>query len=388
MEGDEAFYYFHDGIELKGLVLTHVDNFTIAEKAEFVEKIIQKVEAELTVSKIERGSFRFTGVDVKKINNGIEVSMNDYAESISKIEEFRKGKKDDKLLSSELKLFRGYTGKIGWLAENVRPDLCFTSLVMSKKGSNATLADLKKVNHTINKVKETESRMLFTNADMKEVIGVGDASYKWDDKPVGGNFILISNKKTNKVVPVFWKSNQIARAVHSSKDAETLNLAKLVDDTVYLSRQLELLLLGKYEKKIPVKLFTDSEPTLESVASTKPIETKRLRNQVQELKEVLLTKEVDSFAWLSTKDMIADALTKEMKKNKDLENLMIKNIFHLSDSTTNQVKAIGDELRMLNIKNRKSTVEDSLDVEGSKEDEMEVVGSPEVKKKDEEKAGE
>ena len=114
-----------------------------------------------------------------------------------------------------------------------------------------------------------------------EIVGIGDTSYKWDYKSVGGNVILLSNKKTD-----------------ASKDAETLNLAKLVDDSVSMARQFEILLYGKYQKKIPVKLYTDSEPTLESVASTKPIKTKRLRNLVQKLKEVLLNGEVESFSWL------------------------------------------------------------------------------------------
>ena len=38
--------------------------------------------------------------------------------------------------------------------------------------------------------------------------------------------------------------------------------------------------------------------------------TKRLRNQIQELKETLLNKEVTSYGWLSTKDMLADMTTK------------------------------------------------------------------------------
>ena len=84
-----------------------------------------------------------------------------------------------------MKMYRGFTGKVGWLAENVRPDLSFTSLEMSKKGTNATMSDLKKVNHTIKKVKERESMMLYSpvaekNEDI-EVIGVGNASYKWDE---------------------------------------------------------------------------------------------------------------------------------------------------------------------------------------------------------------
>ena len=144
------------------------------------------------------------------------------------------------------------------------------------------------------------------------------SSYKWDDKSVGGNIVLLSSKTSKQMMPVFWKSKQIARSVHSSKDAETLNLAKLVDDSVLLARHLEILLFGSYSKSISVKLYTDSEPTLESIASTRPVETKRLRNQVQELKDVLVDKEIESYGWLSSKDMIADILTKEMKVDDDI----------------------------------------------------------------------
>ena len=164
--------------------------------------------------------------------------------------------------------------------------------------------------------------------------------------------MIISTKDADKSLPVYWKSKQIVRTVHSSKDSETLNMAKLVDDSVYVARQLELLLFGAYSRRLPVRLFTDSEPTLESIASTKPIETKRLRNQVQELKEVLMTGEVSSYAWLGTKDMLADVMMKEVKMPRDLEKLLHKNILNVSNSSVNEVKAFGDELRMTNVRNR------------------------------------
>ena len=66
MEGDKAFYYLHDGTELQGAVLTHIDNFTIAGKDEFLTSVVDTVE--------------------KRADNfkSIEVSMNDYADSIAK----------------------------------------------------------------------------------------------------------------------------------------------------------------------------------------------------------------------------------------------------------------------------------------------------------------
>ena len=233
------------------------------------------------------------------------------------------------MLPVENKLYRGFTEKIAWIADNVRPDLSYSALEMAKKCSDTTLSDLKKINHILKKVREKPCKVVYKSIveDLEdlEIVGIGDASYKWDDKSVGGNVILLSNKKTDDKLPLYWKSKQIVRTVHASKDAETLNIAKLVDDSVSMARQFEILLYGKYQKKIPVKLYTDSEPTLESVASTKPIKTKRLRNQVQELKEVLLNGEVESFSWLPSKSMIADMLMKEMKMPESVLNLMTKN---------------------------------------------------------------
>ena len=53
-----------------------------------------------------------------------------------------------------------------------------------------------------------------------------------------------------------------------------------------------MLLFGDYKQRIPVRIFTDSEPTLESIASTKQIERKSLRMTVQEMKERLIKGDV------------------------------------------------------------------------------------------------
>ena len=58
---------------------------------------------------------------------------------------------------------------------------------------------------------------------------------------------------------MFWMSKQISRVCHSSKDAETLNILKMVKDTIYTAQQLEILLYGEDKEKIKICLFTDSE---------------------------------------------------------------------------------------------------------------------------------
>ena len=69
-------------------------------------------------------------------------------------------------------------------------------------------------------------------------------------------------------------------------------MLKMVDDTVLAARQLELLLYGDIFQRIPVYLYTDSEYTLESRASTKQISTKMLRNGITDLKQRLVEGEI------------------------------------------------------------------------------------------------
>ena len=77
---------------------------------------------------------------------------------------------------------------------------------------------------------------------------------------------------------IYWKAKQIDRVCHSSKDAKTLNLLTMVEDSVYAASQLEQMLYGDVLRRIPIRLFTDSESTLESVTSSKQIVTKNLED--------------------------------------------------------------------------------------------------------------
>ena len=89
------------------------------------------------------------------------------------------------------------------------------------------------------------------------------------------------------------------------------------------------------------RLFTDSEPTLESIASSRQVERKTLRPTILDLKERLVDKDIQSYSWLPTQDMLADVLTKEMKIPQALEDVIFKNEISLSKPLVNEVKAVG-----------------------------------------------
>ena len=188
MEGDEAFSYLHRNGELRGTVITHVNNFTLAGNEDFIKEVLETVSREPTVSKIERDSFRYTGIDVSTVDDGIEIVMEDYVASLEEVKEIRKAHNDDPLIMAELKILRKMTSKLSWLANSTLPELSYTALAMSKNNNSAQIKDLRDISRVLKKAKERSSKIkLFRIAPKDElmILGIGDASFKFDDKAVG-----------------------------------------------------------------------------------------------------------------------------------------------------------------------------------------------------------
>ena len=114
---DEAFYYKHEGGQLVGMVIKHVHDLQIAGINHPLRSLEEKLDKLLTVSKVERDTFPFTGIDVEKVADRIVLSMEEYIQSIEEIAEIRKVKKDMPLTETEMKLFRKYIGKLNWLCK-------------------------------------------------------------------------------------------------------------------------------------------------------------------------------------------------------------------------------------------------------------------------------
>ena len=53
------------------------------------------------------------------------------------------------------------TGKIAWLINSLRLDLCYQALQMSKKNQGATISNLRDVNRVLKKVREKESKIKY-----------------------------------------------------------------------------------------------------------------------------------------------------------------------------------------------------------------------------------
>ena len=162
---------------------------------------------------------------------------------------------------------------------------------MSKKNNCAKISDLYNISRVLKKIRERDSKIKFSRIPARDdliVVGIGDASFKSEEKAVGGVLLFLANSQMTKALPIYWKAKTISRVCHISNDVETLNVSRMVDDSIFAARQVEILLYGDYKKRIKVYMSTDSGAILESIASSKQIDWKALRLTVVDLKDMLV----------------------------------------------------------------------------------------------------
>ena len=119
-----------------------------------------------------------------------------------------------------------------------------------------------------------------------------------------------------------------------------------------MGMQIETVLYGNYEKRMPVKIYTENEPLLESIASSKQIDRKNLRRVIEGLKEKLVDGEIMAYQWIPTKEMWSDGLTKEMEMAEGVRSLMNTGRCEIRKEEVNKVICEKSEIRMKNIRNR------------------------------------
>ena len=80
------YYTINEKGDLEGMVSTYVNDFNLAENTKFVDKVTVEISKAFKVSTVEDDNFCITRIDVKKVKNSIEISMEDYANSLEEIQ--------------------------------------------------------------------------------------------------------------------------------------------------------------------------------------------------------------------------------------------------------------------------------------------------------------
>merc|ERR1712105_232068 len=157
--------------------------------------------------------------------------------------------------------------------------------------------------------------------------------------------IMLGNKKTTAVSPIYWKSGIVRKVCLSPKAAETRSMIRIVDDSLCLARQISILL----NTGLKVKVFTDSRPLLESLGSSGQVEEKLLRQPVASLKQNLEDGEISQYSWIPGTEIVADVFTKQGSERVALEEILIENKFRNSLSSDDVVVYEDEEIKIKNL---------------------------------------
>ena len=160
-----------------------------------------------------------------------------------------------------------------------------------------------------------------------------DASFANQDQGIrstAGRVVILENPKEGKVNVVSWKTKKISRVCRSVKSAETRALEDGIDDAVNTARIIKEVYDGKINLRdpaqIPVLAYTDSKSLWDSLHSTRQCEEKLIRNSICGMKELLEQGVVKKVNWVSTKDQIADCMTKRNMKAEWLMKVVSENV--------------------------------------------------------------
>ena len=323
-------YYNTSDNELGGLMLTHVDDMLHGSGgSEFEKNVMQPLRERFLFGSEEESFFKYVGLSVSKQGDSIHVSQDSYVDSLCApdTDDFATMPGHSLVNENGQTTFRELVGKLGWLANTTRPDLCFDKLTLSTKVGKATVTDIKSAAKIIRKAKSEPSGMMFPNLGSPNewtIQAYGDGAHKSMPDKVGSSggqvILLVNNEKDTRCV-VSWRSRKLKRVVTSSTAAEALAVNDALDEAVYV-KDLLIELLGTSATNIPIELFTDSRNLYRSVMSTSLCDNPRLRSDVAKLKESLNVGEMNKLIKVDGSEMLADCLTKKGACSRNLMHIL------------------------------------------------------------------
>ena len=69
-----------------------------------MERVTKKVSTNLDVSKVEDDRFRYTGIYVEALEDGIQIKMEDFVKSLEEVKEIRRADRNEELSNLEMKV--------------------------------------------------------------------------------------------------------------------------------------------------------------------------------------------------------------------------------------------------------------------------------------------
>ena len=307
---DPSLFYLSKQGKLCGMLVSHIDDFLHCGDEDF-NRLIDKLCERFLAGNRQESVFKYVGYEIRQTHEEIYLSQEKYICNITspEIKAERKREKSASLSKEELSSYRSLVGSINWVVQSTRPDLFYELIDLSTRFHSCTVADLIRAQKLLIKLKAEPSYVCFPDlGDITEwtIVVYTDASHANVDQvfSCGGAVTFISNGV--RCAPICWRSGKIHRVVRSTLAAEGLALCDGIADAIYM----QAILSEIFHFSVPIVGVIDQQGLFQNLHSTKLVDDKRLRLDLASLKEDLSKQVIQDIKLCSSRDQLADALTK------------------------------------------------------------------------------
>ena len=326
---DPAIFYWHDTNGLAGILAVHVDDFLWAGSKAF-ETIIIRIRKMFNVGKEACNSFKYIGLELSQNDEKIILSQKDYTAMLKVVSVDKNREKTSPLSANEQSILRSKVGQLLWLSKQSRPDIAFDVTMLASRLHVGTIEDIMTLNKIIRKVQAENVCLNFHDLGKDvELLLFSDASHGnlANDGSQGGHVVFLKGKN-GKINPVTWQSKKIRRIARSTMASEALALMDGIDCVTSIGMLLNELLYNNGKTIVPIKCYVDNNDLFEAIHSKKDVSERRLRREVNIIKELIKNKDIDNVYWIPTKNQLADVLTKRGASTHNILNLLNQGIFN------------------------------------------------------------
>ena len=277
-----------------GIMSTHVDVFCWGGEECFVKKVIDPLQSVFLIGSECDTTFKYIGLCMTQQDDfSIKMDQISYIESIKPVPVFKQQSmmRHEPLNKNELKQFRFVIGQLGWAAGQTRPDIAFDCCELSSSVKHATIEDLLRANKVLSTCRAKSEPIVLTFKDMGDLstakfVCFSDSSYGnlCDGGSQGSYIIFLEGQNGNCSPLIQW----------STMAAETLSQVEAAAACFWLSGILKEILFDSQDRspQYSVECRTDSHQLYDAVHSIRLVLDKRLRTDIEILKEMIERKEV------------------------------------------------------------------------------------------------
>lgn len=313
-----VFYWLDQDCNVTGVLACHVDDFIWGGSQTFATTVIPHLKSVFQVGREEHDNFCYVGIEFITVDGTILMQQESYIKNLQPIhmDSSRAVQRNSPLCGIEADQLRSKIGQILWVARQSRPDVMFDGCNLASNTKHATVQTIHEANKVVRKLKSQQVTLKFQHVgkdDSLKLVVFSDASLgNLTDGGTQGGHLIVLMGEGGRFSPICWQSKRIRRVVRSTLAGETLALADGIDNAIFLATLFSELTTGETKRHIlPVVCVTDNYSLVDALKSTKSVTEKRLRLEISSIKELIQAQRIQRILWSTTKEQLADCLTKK-----------------------------------------------------------------------------